>query len=49
METPSAEGRLVATPASGEPYSLEALLSGVTPENLHTEVYTGAAAGAEAW
>ena len=30
-------------------YTLESLLAGVTPENLHKELETGQAVGNEAW
>jgi len=41
------EGKLVVAPV-GE-LSLEALLAGVTKENLHGEFETGSATGLEAW
>ena len=42
-------GRLVITPVEQPAYSLEELLSRVTPANLHGEVDTGDSRGAEAW
>lgn len=42
-------GRLVVTPVTEQPYSLDALLAQVTAENLHGEIQTGAAEGEEAW
>ncbi len=42
------EGRLVITPVKAT-YSLERLLEGVTEENVHAEVDTGASVGHEAW
>lgn len=41
-------GRLVITPPR-PPYSLEALLDGVTDENVHRVVDTGPRRGVEAW
>lgn len=41
------EGRLVITPVAQSEYSLEWLLSGITEENLHTEVDAGAFIGNE--
>ncbi len=43
------EGRLVIVPIMEPRYALEILLAQVTPENLHSEVDTGAAIGGEAW
>jgi antitoxin MazE len=43
------EGKLVITPLHETAYDLEALLSDVTPENLHRESDTGASVGGEAW
>ena len=43
------EGRLVVTPVAEAAISLAVLLAGVTDENLHAEVETGPATGAEAW
>jgi antitoxin MazE len=41
-------GKLVITPAPRKP-TLEDLLQGITPENLHGEWETGPAVGAEVW
>ena len=41
-------GRIVITPP-GPRYTLDALLDGVTAENVHAEVDTGTRRGAEAW
>ena len=41
-------GRLVAVPVSDEP-TLDALLAGVTEENLHDEQLADAPRGREAW
>ena len=43
------EGKLVITPAAKTRASLEELLAGVTPANMHREVDTGSSAGNEAW
>ena len=43
------DGRLVITPPASPPYALEELLAGVTEENLHAEINTGAVRGDEAW
>jgi len=40
------EDAIIIRPRS---YSLETLLSGVTPENLHREVETGKPVGCEVW
>jgi len=41
--------RLIITPRSNGPYTLAQLLDGVTGENLHDAVDTGAAQGGEVW
>ena len=43
------QGKLVVTPIVESDYSLEELLEGVTEENIHAEVDTGAPVGNEAW
>jgi antitoxin MazE len=43
------EGRLVIKPISTSTFTLEDLLAGVTPDNLHGEINTGAPVGKEAW
>ena len=43
------EGRLVMTPVEKKAYSLDRLLAGVTPNNLHTEIDTGPSVGKETW
>lgn len=43
------EGTLVIQPVKKPEYSLEEMLARVTPENLHREVETGPAVGAEVW
>lgn len=42
-------GRLVITPSSIGPYSLAELLDGVTDDNRHDAVDTGAPKGRETW
>ena len=44
-----ADGQLVVSPLGAPPFNLEKLLQGVTEENLHSEVGTGAFTGREAW
>lgn len=43
------DGNLVVKPKPRQRYSLEELVEGITPENLHSEVETGAAMGNEVW
>jgi antitoxin MazE len=43
------DGKLIVTPLLAPPITLEALLAGVTDDNLHTEHDTGAAVGNEVW
>jgi antitoxin MazE len=43
------EGRIVMAAVSPPAYSLEQLVSGITPENLHAEISTGGPVGNEAW
>ncbi|PSB27498.1 AbrB/MazE/SpoVT family DNA-binding domain-containing protein [Stenomitos frigidus] len=43
------DGNLVIKPRIRKRYSLDELISAITPENLHTEVETGVAVGNEAW
>lgn len=40
---------LVVAPVRAPRYTLEALLEGVTPDNLHDEVDTGPPVGREVW
>jgi antitoxin MazE len=42
-------GRLVVTPLTHPEYTLDALLSRITPDNLHRETDTGPAVGDEVW
>lgn len=43
------DGNLVVKPKPRRRYSLEELVAGITPENLHSEVESGSAVGHEAW
>jgi len=43
------EGRLIITPASKSPFSLDELLIGITADNVHGEVDMGLAEGLEVW
>ncbi|MDD2770403.1 MAG: AbrB/MazE/SpoVT family DNA-binding domain-containing protein [Methylococcus sp.] len=42
-------GRIIIEPLAHKTYELDALLVGITPGNLHSEVDTGSAVGNEAW
>lgn len=42
-------GRVIIEPVKQKEYTLEALLSGITEENLHQEISTGKAKGGEIW
>lgn len=43
------DGKLIITPLVQTNYTLDELLAQVTDENLHHEVATGEAVGAEVW
>ena len=43
------DGRIVIEPIQSKTYSLDQLLAGITPDNLHGEVTTGPAVGKKAW
>ena len=43
------EGNLVVTRVTKPRYTLEELIAGITPNNLHSEIDTGAAQGDEVW
>ncbi|MEO1147925.1 MAG: AbrB/MazE/SpoVT family DNA-binding domain-containing protein, partial [Cyanobacteria bacterium J06638_22] len=43
------DGNLVLKPKLRKRYSLEELVAGITPENLHSEVESGVSMGNEAW
>ncbi len=43
------DGRLILTTKHGPSYSLNELVAGITPDNIHHEVDTGLAQGNEVW
>jgi antitoxin MazE len=43
------DGDLIISPQTPPSYTLEQLLEGITPENVHEEISTGPSVGAEAW
>lgn len=43
------DGTLVIKPRSRKRYSLDELIEGITPENIHTEIDSGIAVGNEVW
>jgi antitoxin MazE len=43
------DGKLIMTPIEKSTYSLDALLAGVTKDNLHNEIDSGPSVGKEAW
>lgn len=43
------DGKLLVTPLPPPAVTLDELLQGITPENLHNEVDTGPAVGNEGW
>ena len=43
------DGTLVIKPRTRKRYSLDELLEGITPENLHGEINSGIAVGNEVW
>jgi antitoxin MazE len=49
VEITFADGKIVVTPIEAPVLSLETLLRGVTPENLHDETEFGPAVGTEVW
>jgi mRNA interferase MazF len=49
VEVSLVNGALHVTPLRQPAVTLEALLQGITPENLHPEVDTGPAVGSEVW
>jgi antitoxin MazE len=42
-------GKIVVNPRAAEPITLDELLRGITPDNLHGEWETGPAIGKELW
>ena len=49
VEVSLVNGTLLVTPLQQPAVTLEELLQGVTPDNLHHEVDTGPAVGSEVW
>jgi antitoxin MazE len=49
VEVELIDGKLVITPATRKKYTLDELLAGITPENLHEEFDTGPSVGRESW
>jgi antitoxin MazE len=43
------DGTLVLKPKSRKRYSLDELIKGIMPENLHSEIESGIAVGNEVW
>lgn len=43
------DGNLVLKPKIRKRYSLDEMIKGITPENLHSEVDTGVEVGNEVW
>ncbi|HBB30270.1 MAG TPA: AbrB/MazE/SpoVT family DNA-binding domain-containing protein [Cyanobacteria bacterium UBA8803] len=43
------DGTIVIKPRSRKRYSLDKLLDGITPENLHSEIDSGISVGKELW
>ncbi|WP_201026151.1 AbrB/MazE/SpoVT family DNA-binding domain-containing protein [Mastigocoleus testarum] len=43
------DGSLVVKPKIRKRYSLDEMIKGITPENLHSEVDTGVEVGNEVW
>jgi antitoxin MazE len=49
VEVHSESGHLTVTPVQKPKYTLDELLAQMTPDNLHEEIQTGNATGAEVW
>ena len=49
VDVSEVSGKLVITLLEPDEPTLEMLLAGVTPENLHQEIASGTAVGNEAW
>lgn len=43
------KGRIIIEPVKRKKYDLDALLKGITPDNLHASEDTGPAVGNESW
>ena len=49
VEIIATDGNLTIKPRRQKQYSLEELISGITPENCHAEIDTGLSRGEEIW
>lgn len=49
VDVSALNGKLVISPEVEGPHTLELLLAGITPSNLHDEVAVGGPLGVEAW
>jgi antitoxin MazE len=49
VEIVAIDGNLTIKPRRQKQYSLEELIAGITPENLHAEIDTGVSVGEEIW
>jgi len=49
VEMTVVEGQIIIKPIAVHPWTLEELLAGVTPNNLHREFDAGAKVGKELW
>jgi antitoxin MazE len=49
VEVSIVDGKLIVIPIEEPEITLEELLAGITPENLHDEIRTGTAVGNEVW
>ena len=49
VEVSLVDGQIIVKPVIAVAWTLDQLLAGITPENLHLEVDSGAPLGAEVW
>lgn len=49
IELDVVDGTLVMKPRSRKRYSLDELIKGITPENIHSKIDSGIAVGNEVW
>ena len=49
VELSISEGKLVLAPSDGREWTLEGLLAGITPKNVHEEIDLGPPTGNEIW
>ena len=49
VEIVTIDGNLVITPKKQKQYSLDELIAGITPDNLHGSIETGSSVGEEVW